>query len=429
MQIAAPRGLIICLVIGVIALGCNRQQAEAPKIPPPKVAVVAPVRRSVTTYHSFTGQTDAVESAEVRARVRGFLSRVAFQEGTEVERGTVLYEIDPREYQATLARAEADVLRANAVLGLAQAEEQRAATLRRTNAVTEEEFQQRVATRLQAEAAIKQSQAAVDIAKLELSYTSIVAPISGRVGRTLITVGNLVGYNEPTLLTTIVRLDPIYVFFDSPERQFLEYQTLIREQGAASAEQRRVPVFVGFETDEGYPHEGVIDFRENRIDPNTGTVTVRAVLPNPQRTITPGMFARIRVPIGQPRDQILVPQEAIAFDQRGSYVLVVGEGNTVEYRSVTTGQREGDLIVVSKGLDDGERIVASGTQKARPGGQIVPAESNLQTAAAEPVAPRLAQGNRTSANSAPAMNRSPGATPTSARTAATAADPGHGRER
>ena len=364
--------VLLLATFAVACLGCNRPARQATKPPPPKVTVVTPVHQEVTTYHHFTGQTDAVESTEIRARVRGYLSKINFQEGTEVEQGAVLYEIDPREYQAALARTEADVLRAQAGLSLAQSEEQRSARLRQTNAVTQEEYQQRVATRLQAEATLKEAEAAGELAKLNLSYCTITAPIAGRVDRTLVTVGNLVGYNEPTLLTTIVRLDPIYVYFDAPERQFIEYQALVRQQGAATAEQRKVPVFVSLETDTDYPYSGVIDFRDNRVDPNSGTVTIRAVLPNANRHIVPGMFARLRVPIGSPHEELLVPQEAIASDQRGTYVLVVGQDDTVEYRAVTTGQEEGELIVIAKGLTAADRVIASGTQKARPGGKVTP---------------------------------------------------------
>jgi multidrug efflux system membrane fusion protein len=371
--------LLLLTLYGAASSGCNRHAHEFPKPPPPKVTVVTPLRKAVTTYHHFTGQTDAVESTEIRARVRGYLSKIEFQEGTEVQQGAVLYKIDPREYQATLARAQADVLRAKAGLSLAQAEEQRSARLRQSNAVTEEEYQQRVATRLQAEATLKQVEAAVELAQLDLSYCTITAPIAGRVGRTQVTVGNLVGYNEPTLLTTIVRLDPIYVYFDAPERQFIEYQALIRQQAAATAEERKIPVFVSLETETGYPHEGVIDFRDNRVDANSGTVTIRAVLPNANRQIVPGMFARLRVPIGSAHEELLVPQEAIASDQRGTYVLVVSWDDAVEYRAVTTGQEEGELIVISKGLTPDDRVIASGTQKARPGGKVTPVEQKPES--------------------------------------------------
>src|SRR3954470_20450396 len=184
--------LLVVFAVAALGPGCSQKSNRPRSLPPPKVAVAHPVHRAVTEHHEFTGQTEAVESADIRARVRGYLIKIDFQEGTEVAQNTLLYEIDPREYQANLARAEADVLRAQAQLSLAQTEEQRSARLRTSNAATEEEYQQRIAARQQAEAAVKQAQAAVDLAKLDLSYCNIAAPIAGRVGRTLITVGNLV---------------------------------------------------------------------------------------------------------------------------------------------------------------------------------------------------------------------------------------------
>jgi multidrug efflux system membrane fusion protein len=383
------------LVIAFVLVGgCARPANKLQKLPPPKVAVAHPERRPITEYHEFTGQTDAVESADIRARVRGYLNKIDFQEGTEVEQGKLLYEIDPREYQANVAKAEADVLSAQAQLALAQAEEQRSARLRATNAATEEEYQQRIATRQRAEAAVKQSQAAVDLAKLDLSYCNIVAPIAGRVGRTLVTVGNLVGVSEPTLLTTVVRLDPIYVYFDAPERQYLDYQKKIQQQIAASAEERKVPAFVALETEDEFPHQGVIDFRENRVDPQTGTMTIRAVLPNNDRTIAPGMFARIRVPIGSPTERLLVPQAAVASDQRGDYVLVVKSDNTVEYRPVKTGHVEGEMIVIIQGLNENDSVIVSGTQKTRPGGKVTPEETQASVASKSAPEANLTQSHR-----------------------------------
>lgn len=377
-------------IAAACALGCTQSAPTRVALPPSTVTVAHPVRQSVTDYHEFTGQTEAVESAEIRARVRGFLQKIDFQEGTEVQQGALLYEIDPREYEAAVAKAQADVAKAQAQLALAQSEEQRTARLRSTNAVTEEEYQQRVATRQQAEAAVKQAQAALALADLDLSYTKIVAPIAGRVSRTRVTVGNLVGYSEPTLLTTVVRLDPIYVYFDAPERNFLEYQELIRKQEAATAEQRKVPLEVELETERDFPHRGVIDFRESRVDATTGTVTIRGVLPNSDRMLVPGLFARIRVPVGAPHDELLVPDAAVASDQRGEYVLAVKGDNTVEYRAVTTGHSKDGLTVVSKGLSETDWVIVNGVQKARPGSPVAPEKTTIQppakaTAAAPPV--------------------------------------------
>jgi RND family efflux transporter MFP subunit len=414
---AAAREFVIALVASLwLGIGCQRQANQPRNLPPPKVAVAHPVRQPVTEYHEFTGQTEAVESAEVRARVRGYLVKIDFQEGTEVAQNTLLYEIDPREFQANVAKAEADVLRAQAQLALAQTEEQRSLRLRASNAATEEEYQQRIAARQQAEAAVKQAEAAAELAKLDLSYTRIVAPIAGRVGRTQVTVGNLVGVNEPTLLTTIVRLDPIYVYFEAPERQYLDYQKRIREQGAASAEQRKVPAFIALETDEDFPHQGVIDFRENRVDAGTGTITIRAVVPNPDRIIAPGMFARIRVPIGAPTERLLVPQMAVSSDQRGDYVLIVTPDNTVEYRAVKTGHSEGDLVVILDGLSDTDLVIVTGGQKTRPGGRVTTEQAQTvqaqsSTIARQPTTNAAKPATESSQSPLPSQTQLPSETP------------------
>ena len=375
-------------IAAVCAFGLHAKCDNAGRIAAAHGHCGDPVRQSVTDYHEFTGQTEAVESPFPRPRA-GLLAEDRFSGRDRGAAGGLLYEIDPREFEAAKARAEADVAKAQAQLTLALSEEQRTARLRSTNAVTEEEYQQRVATRQQAEAAVKQAQAALALADLDVSYTKIVAPIAGRVSRTCVTVGNLVGYSEPTLLTTIVRLDPIYVYFESPERNFLEYQELIRKQEAATAEQRKVPLEVGLETEQDFPHHGVIDFRESRVDATTGTVTIRGVLPNSDRMLVPGLFADSRAR-GRPHDELLVPDAAVASDQRGDYVLTVKSDNTVEYRAVTTGHSQDGLTVVAKGLSESDWVIVNGVQKARPGSRVAPEQTTIKppakaTAAAPPV--------------------------------------------
>jgi RND family efflux transporter MFP subunit len=404
----------LCALLGCLAFcGCIQRAPTQRQPPPPPVTVAHPAVTPITPFHEYTGETDAVESVDIRARVRGYLLKIDYQEGTEVKAGTLLYEIDPREFEAALERAEAQVLQAQSQLTLAQAELQRTTRLRTSNAVTEEEYQQRVATVQQAEATVKQGQAAVDLAKLDVSYTKITAPINGRVGRSLVTVGNLVGVNDPTLLTTITRLDPIYVYFNVPEQNYLDYQKRIRAGSVPSAEQREVPIFVSLENEEGFPHQGIIDFRESRIDPMTGTVTVRGVLPNADRIIAPGMFVRIRVPLGQPQDQLLVPQVAVAADQRGEYVLVVKSDNTVEARPVKTGEMEGEDIVIQSGISPSDWVVVNGTQKPRPGGKVAPKQTEMKVAAQSPL------GQLESGQTQPPQTAAPTVTPEAAGPAAT----------
>jgi multidrug efflux system membrane fusion protein len=367
-------------------VGCRQAQSQQKQAPPPaEVTVARPVEMSINDFRQFTGETEAVESVDIRARVQGFLQEIHFTEGTEVKQGDLLYTIDPRVFQAELDRTSAEFNRLQALLALAQSEERRSARLRETNAVTEEEYVQRVATRQQAQASVLEAQAAVDLAKINLSFTDVRAPIDGRVGRTNYTIGNLVGYNEPTLLTTVVRLDPIYVLFEGTERRFLEYERRIRSEGLSSASDGKMPVYVGLEGEEGYPHEGVINFRDNRVDPGTGTIRIRATIPNTDRLAVPGMFARVRVPIGPATPKLLIPQEAVGSDQRGEFVVVVGEDNVAEQRTVTTGRQVGGLIIIQKGLAPSDRVVVSGAQKARPGAVVMPQTIEIKPPSADAI--------------------------------------------
>jgi multidrug efflux system membrane fusion protein len=365
------------LAAGLATLGCGNGQGPSPQ-EPPEVTVSLPVRRDVTDFHEYTGRIESPETVEIRARVKGYLQKIHFKEGTEVKADKLLYEIDPRTFEAEVERARAEVSRAEAQLDLARAEADRAARLRGTGAISEEESRTRVAARDTASATLRQAQAALEAARLELGFTKIRAPITGRISRTLVTEGNLVGFNEPTLLTTIVRLDPMYVYFDVPERNYLEYTERIRHEGAATAAEGTIPVYVGLAHERGFPHTGLIKFRDNRADPGTGTVLIRGELPNPDRLLTPGLFARVRVPVGKPRPRLLVPEAAIAADQRGQYVLVVGEDDTVVSKHLTTGASENGLVVIDEGLDAGDRVIVNGLQRARPGGKVQPVERDAE---------------------------------------------------
>jgi RND family efflux transporter MFP subunit len=370
---------LLCLTTASLFAGggCAQGEAQSPVRKPPEVTVAHPAQASLIDYHEFTGETQAVEEVDIRARVQGFLQKIYFTEGTEVQEGDLLYQIDPRTFQAEVDRALAEVARLKAQVALARSEERRAERLRSSSAVSEEEYVQRVATRQQAEASLKESEAAVELAKLNLSFTEIRAPISGRIGRTLYTEGNLVGTNEPTLLTNIVRLDPIYVVFTATERALIEYQHRVQREGAPIANERTIPVFVSLETEEDYPHRGILDFRENKVDPTTGTIKLRGVLPNRNRLMVPGMFARVRVPVGEPRTRLLAPQAAVGSDQRGDYVVVVGSDNIAQERVVKLGRRVEDMIVVTEGLKADDLIVVNGIQKARQGSEVSPTRITL----------------------------------------------------
>jgi membrane fusion protein, multidrug efflux system len=358
------------LVLAVLGAGCNRQSSEDMAPPTPKVSVRQPSARPLVEMAEVTGRAEAPETYEVRVRVKGFLDSIKFREGARVKKGDLLYEIDPRTFKEDVESAKAEVGRLQAQLKQAGSEADRAQRMRQTSAISQDEFIQKMAAQDITLAAVRKAEAAARSAELELSFTRIVSPIDGVIGRTLVTRGNLVGYNEPTLLTTIVRSDPIYVYFDLPERLKLEYDRLVREQGATAFD-ARVAVQVGLVIDKGYPHKGVIDFVDNMVDPGTGTIRLRAVVDNKAGILTPGLFCRVKIPIGAPRDRWLVPENAVGLDQRGRYVLVVEADDMVATHSVKTGMTTDDgLIVIEEGLAGNEWVIVNGLQRARPGMKV-----------------------------------------------------------
>lgn len=396
-------------VFAVAVAGCRPAKEAPPPPPPPAVTVATPVSYSVQSYREYNGYLDPIETVRITARVKGFLLDVRFVEGQEVRKGRLLYRIDPREFELAVRRNEANRLEALAALKKARADEDRTRKIRENNpeAISDEELAQRVAARETAEALIKQSEAAIDAAKLELGYTEIRAPIDGQISRTLVTPGNLVGQGEATLLTTIVSVDPIYVYFDIPERDLVEYQ------GALSAHlfsrPRIMPVEIGVATETGYPHRGFIDFRENRVDTGTGTVRLRGRIPNPKvgpgaaRRLYVGLYARVRVPIGGPRPQLVIPEDALMTGQEGRFVYVVGNDNMVQKRIVTVGthvsrelaNREPkwflsnpskpdqsapvfSAVAIEKGLQSDDRVIVNGITKARPSTPVAPEDWTLQ---------------------------------------------------
>lgn len=358
-------------------VGCKPGMQGPPAFPPPAVVVAVPLQQKLLDYRLYSGRLDAVQKVEIRARVRGYLDKVHFREGAEVAKGTLLYEINKRTFKADLAKAEAEANRADAMLRLASSEADRLARLRGTGASNEEEYLQKIATRETAKAAVAQAKAAIESATIELEFASITAPIAGRLSRTLITEGNLVGYNEPTLLTTIVSIDPVYVYFETPEHDFLEEEVLRRAHLAPNPEEKKLPIRVGLENEEGFPHAGVVDFRDNQIDGSTGTILIRGVLANPLRDLSPGLFARVQVPFGQPQPRLLVPEEALGTDQSGRYVLIVDGDNKVESRTVKTGTTRTGLTVILKGLNPTDRVIIKGQVKARPGGVVMPEDGKI----------------------------------------------------
>lgn len=378
---------LIPLAVAMTALtvsGCARNQAAelAAAPPPPEVRVARVITRSVTDSETFTGRFEAVDHVNIRPRVTGYISSVNFADGSVVRQGQVLFVIDPRPYQALYQQAAAKLAQARSRLALAQSDRTRAVKLYAARAISREELDTRDASATQAVADVASARAALDQAALNLSFTRVKAPISGRVSRAIVTAGNLVTSGQ-TLLTTIVSLDPIYVSFDADEQAYLKFeqhaQTAGRgaERGAVShttdsARGVGNAVYVGLEDESGYPHEGHLVFMDNALDPGTGTIRARALLPNPTGTFVPGLFARVKL-IGNHRYQaVLVSDSAIGTDQAVRYVLVVDPTDHIQYRPVELGPVVDGLRVVRSGLRRGDTIVVDGLMRVHAGMQVTP---------------------------------------------------------
>jgi RND family efflux transporter MFP subunit len=372
-------------VVVVLAAGCGGGNQYAPP-PPPDVTVARPVTREVTTYIDATGQTKAIEAVEIRARVQGVLQSMDFTPGSQVKQGDLLFVIEPELYQSRADQAKADLQSAQAVY--AAAEEQLAITtaIFDRKAGSKTDMVQRTQARDQAAAAVEQMKARLAAAELDLSYTHIYAPISGRIDRNFVDLGNLVGAEKPTLLATMVRQDPIYAYFEVSERDLLVYRELNRLGKTATADGQRAIAYMALATEEGYPHVGEVDYASNQVNPSTGTFEARAVFPNPDGVLLPGLFVRLRIPFTRGQG-LLVPDDALGSDQGGRYALVVdGEGN-VQQRHVDVGSLVGGLRVIREGLTPDDWVIITGIQRARPGVKVTPKQTELPPAEAAGDAP------------------------------------------
>lgn len=369
------RNTLGLLCLSIISIGCNAPPPPAP-MKPPTVSVAEPIQKTVVFNGDFTGRLASVASVDIRARADGILEKVDFEPSSTVKKGQLLFEIERDQYQATLDKANAALVASQAQLKDAQATYERYKVLVKKKAVTEEEFNNVTADRDKADASVLASKADVDQAKINLGYTRIHAPITGVVSRNLVDEGNLVGSGENTLLTTIVSMDPIYVYFDASERLLLSAlkKRQIRTDDATKNnkssqkdEEKPFKVYIGLSNEEGYPHEGEYDFANNKVDPGTGTIQLRAIFNNKKGLLYPGVYVRVRVP-GEPiPNALLVHDVAIGTNLAGKYLLVVGEKNIVESRQVEIGQLEGNMRVILKGLKPGEKYIYKGIQRARPG--------------------------------------------------------------
>ena len=372
-----PSGWAALAVVVLTASGCSKEQ---PSMQAPQVTVAPAVERVVADWDEFTGHFEAVNSVDVRPRVGGFIERVGFVEGAIVHQGDVLFVIDQRPYQAEVARAEAVLAQARTRNQLAGVEVERAQKLMSTQAISREEMDARTSGRAEGSAGVRAAEAAVRVARLNLEWTVVRAPISGRVGRAEITAGNVVqaGPPSPSLLTTIVSIDPIYVYFDTDEAAYLKYMA------ATATGPKGRQVLIGLANETGFPHEARLNFVDNRVNGTNGTVSARAVLPNPSHLFTPGLFARVRLLGADRHPATMVLDQAIGTDQDRKFVLVLKSDKTVEYRPVVTGRVVDGLREVVSGLKPGERVVINGLLRVRPGMKVVATDAPMLTAVAPP---------------------------------------------
>jgi RND family efflux transporter MFP subunit len=354
-----------------LAAGCRGGGGAAPVAP--DVTVAKPVARSVADYLDFTGNTAASNSATVVARVEGYLEKIHFTDGTAVKKGDLLFTIQQSQYEAQLAQANAQVAAQKAALRHAETELARYSDLLKQNAATATSVDRWRYERDSATAGLAGAQAQVDLANLNLGYTLVRAPFDGRIGRHLVDPGNLVGgMGQQTSLAELNQIDPIFVYFTIDERDLLRVMERRREQAALPLPETAIPASLGLLTEEGTPHEGHLDFAATSVASTTGTLQVRGVFPNAEGSILPGLFVRVHVPALKERSALLVPGDAISFDQQGEYVLVVGDKNVVARRGVKVGQQVGDMLVVDDGLKPDDRVVVEGTLQAIPGRAVTP---------------------------------------------------------
>ena len=364
-------GLMAAVMTSAL-VGCAPKNEFVPP-PPPQVTVAQPVEREVAHALVFTGWTQAMARVDLRARVNGYLEQVQFEDGALVTKGDLLFVIDQTPFKTALAAANAELQKAKAVLQLERSEYARTEPLVQRGAMTQADLDVASAELLTAEANVVAAEAAVRQANSNLSYTEIKAPLSGRIGRHLVDVGNLVQM-EQTSLATIESYDPIHAYFSVSENDLLKYLALNRENGGDAADLEAHPpaLFLGLSNEEGYPHEGHFDFSERSIDRETGTAMRRGVFKNSDQSLVPGLFVRIKAPVGAPRPRLLVEERAVSADQRGDYLLVVDAKNVVQYRPVKLGTTTEGMRVVESGVSADDWIVVNGLQRARPGAAVNP---------------------------------------------------------
>jgi RND family efflux transporter MFP subunit len=373
-----PFGTLL-LLGGLLAAGCTPPPPQMPPPRPPDVEVAEAVVDTITDYEVFYGKTQAEKEVDVRARVSGYLDKILFKDGAEVRKNDVLFEIDPRPLQAELDRTEANVAQAETHLQRMEYDYRRAQSLANTKSMSREEYDKAFGDLGEARSAVKAATAARNTAKLNLEYSRVVAPISGRISRRMVDAGNLVKADD-TSLTRIVSLDPIYAYFDIDERTYNRVKRFLEQQEVSPGERKQITVSMGLsdETtspdptegrgsfdDDKFPFKGEIDFVDNRIDPDSGSLWVRGTFTNPQRLLTPGLFVRVRLPLGPPHRAVLIPEQALATDQGQKFVWVVDAEDHARYKQVKFGPQYRRQRTIEQGIEPGDRVIVSGLQRVR----------------------------------------------------------------
>lgn len=371
-----PRIIAAALALSALLSACKEEnQYQAP--PPPTVTVSPPLREKVTNYLEITGTTAAYNAVDLVARVEGYLTSVNFVDGSMVEKDKLLFVIEQAPYIAQVKLYEATIAQEKAQLLNAQTEYDRQIRMLAQNATAQATVDKWRAQRDEAAAGLEEARANAEVAKINLGYTRVLAPFTGRIGRHLIDPGNVVGAGAPTKLATLEQVKPLYAYFTVNERDLLRIRKWAREQGMALGTVANVPVFAGLQDEQGYPHKGVLDFVATGLDTKTGTIQVRGIFANDDISMLPGLFVRLRVPLGEAEPGLLVPDRVVNLDQVGQYVLVVGNDNTVQQRRVKVGSLVGGLRVITDGLTDDDLVVIDGMQAATPGSKVTTKQGDI----------------------------------------------------
>jgi multidrug efflux system membrane fusion protein len=378
--------LVAAIVLSAVGAGCDQggttqvqpQQKGAP--PAPAVTVSKPLQREITEWDEYTGRFEAVETVEIRARVSGYLTELHFKDGQAVKQGDLLFVLDARPFERTLEQAQAELLQAQTKVQNSNLDVVRGKPLLERRIISEKTFDDRESLMREAQAGVKVGEAKVRTAELELSFTRIASPITGRISRTQVTAGNWVsagGAANTTLLTTIVSQDPIYIYFDVNENNYIKYKRLVEQGVGSGAAVLGAPVEVALPDERGFPHKARLDFLDNRLDQGTGTLRARGVMANASGLFSPGLFARVRVTGAAPYLAVLLPDDAIGTDQTNKFVYVVGEDGSVARRNIKLGPLHEGLRVVREGVAAEDWIITRGLQRARPGIKVTPKREAL----------------------------------------------------